>query len=332
MLANVCSSTGVTWLLEHSPRRACLIVLNYHRIGDPSTHPFDRGVFSATPEAFDEQISLLKKHYAIATKDEVVEYAEHPEKLDRATLLLTFDDGCLDNHQLAFPILKSHGVQAIFFLPTSYIGTERLPWWDEIAFAVRTSKNRILKLSYPRPATFNLDQDIDSCIRGVLTLYKDPAMSDASKFMDELLQATEVTVPASPEYRVFMNWNEAAEMAARGMAIGSHTHSHELLGRQTFEAQVQELETSRAILKEKVGVHADTLAFPVGSPTSFNEDTFAALRNLGYKAAFSFYGGINFPAAWNRFNLLRVGVEPELSPARLRLGAALAATAGKQLF
>jgi peptidoglycan/xylan/chitin deacetylase (PgdA/CDA1 family) len=48
-------------------------------------------------------------------------------------VLLTFDDGCRDNYDLAFPILRSHGVQGVFFLPTAFIGTDAIAWWDEIA-------------------------------------------------------------------------------------------------------------------------------------------------------------------------------------------------------
>src|ERR1043166_4490896 len=58
----------------------------------------------------------------------------------RSSVLLTFDDGYLDNYTLAFPVLRSHGVQAVFFLPTAFIGTAHLPLWDVIGYVVRQTR------------------------------------------------------------------------------------------------------------------------------------------------------------------------------------------------
>jgi peptidoglycan/xylan/chitin deacetylase (PgdA/CDA1 family) len=44
------------------------------------------------------------------------------------SVLITLDDGYLHNYTLAFPILRRHGVQSVFFLPTAFVGTGKLPW------------------------------------------------------------------------------------------------------------------------------------------------------------------------------------------------------------
>ena len=48
---------------------------------------------------------------------------------------MTFDDGYLDNHDVALPILVKHGVRAVFFLATDYIERRRLFWWDRVSSA-----------------------------------------------------------------------------------------------------------------------------------------------------------------------------------------------------
>jgi len=62
-------------------------------------------------------------------------------------VLLTFDDGYRDNYDLAFPILRSHGVQGVFFLPTTFIGTDAIAWWDEIANLIQ----RVTTVLFERP-------------------------------------------------------------------------------------------------------------------------------------------------------------------------------------
>ena len=54
--------SGASSLLAQLPARDSLLVLNYHRIGNAEEDLFDPGVFSATAEEFDRQISFLKRH------------------------------------------------------------------------------------------------------------------------------------------------------------------------------------------------------------------------------------------------------------------------------
>jgi hypothetical protein len=132
-----------------------LIVLNYHRIGNADETPFDSGVFSATAEQLESQISYFKSRFHMATLEEV--FAMIGGDVPRGTsVLITFDDGYLDNYTLAFPILRAQGVQGVFFLPTAFIGTGKLPWWDEIAYIVKHSVKERIRLEYPESTTFDL--------------------------------------------------------------------------------------------------------------------------------------------------------------------------------
>jgi peptidoglycan/xylan/chitin deacetylase (PgdA/CDA1 family) len=74
-------------------------------------------------------------------------------------VFITFDDGYIDNYRLAFPILEKHGVQDVFFLPTAFVGTGLLPWWDVIAYVVKGSRNSAIRLEYPEPSSFDLARD-----------------------------------------------------------------------------------------------------------------------------------------------------------------------------
>jgi hypothetical protein len=66
--------SGTTSLLSQLPDRDSLLVLNYHRIGDPDEDLFDSSVFSATGEDFDQQISHLKRAASLVTLEEALEF------------------------------------------------------------------------------------------------------------------------------------------------------------------------------------------------------------------------------------------------------------------
>jgi peptidoglycan/xylan/chitin deacetylase (PgdA/CDA1 family) len=235
----------------------------------------------------------------------------------RPAILITFDDGYLDNYSIAFPILKAHSATATFFLPTSFIGSQRVPWWDAIAFMLRGSKRQNFELRYPDRLTVDL-RAFQPAVRSVLRAYKSPAMRDSSRFIDALAQATGVEHPHAAEKPLFMSWANVIEMANSGMSFGSHTHSHELLAKLTFEQQVWEMEHSRQCIRENTGIEVTTLAFPVGNPTTFSAETHRALADTRYEAAFSFYGGVNIPNQTNRLDIRRNAVTMDFSQPVMR--------------
>ena len=328
MVAAWAERWGARNSLSALPRRNCLMVINYHRIGIAGASPFDTNVFSATPAEFDEQVAFLKKHFGIVTLAEAIAFARGETSWRGAAALLTFDDGYVDAYDTVFPILRSHGVQGSFFLPTSFIGTHRVPWWDAIAHQIFATDRKSLRLMYPKRFEFPLDSTRHGALKRMHSLYKHPA-TDPQRFLSALEQATGVEAPAVTPERLFMNWREAAEMVAGGMAIGSHTHSHELLSRMSWAQQLEDFRRSRNILEARLGVRVDTLAMPVGSRTSFSKFTPACLEESGYRAAFSFYGGVNLARKTNPFNICRIDGDLDEGHSMFVLKTQLAAAVGR---
>lgn len=91
-------------------------VLMYHHITPAG------GMINATPQNFESQLQWLDRHgYRTLT---CAQFAQHlsgrpaPDK----SVLITFDDGYLDNYVYAYPLLKKYGFNAVIFLVTSWIG------------------------------------------------------------------------------------------------------------------------------------------------------------------------------------------------------------------
>ncbi len=330
--AALCSARlGFTALLERMPKQPLLMVLNYHRIGDPEQTPYDPGTFSTTAEEFDRQITCLKRRFSFTTLEEAVSIAAGRTRPRRPCVLITFDDGYLDNYTLAFPVLRSHGVQGVFF-PTYFVGTGHVPWWDAIAYVVKRGSRREFRLKYPEAAAFDVDRDgLESVLQRVLGLFKLPAMQNQERFFSELEDVCGSSRPGESAERCFLSWQEAREMRNAGMAIGSHTHSHEILSKLPDEQQYDEVARSREILENHLGARIDTLAYPVGAPHTFSRATISALHHAGYRGAFSYYGGLNLPGRIDPFNIRRHAVDGQ-SLARLRLQTALGAVTGHRWF
>lgn len=326
-LAQTCAKTRITRLMERLPKRNVLIVLTYHRIGSAAECPFDSGVFSATASEFENQIAHLKSQFRLVNLEQAIRIAQGQPAQDPC-VLVTFDDGYIDNYAAAYPILARYGVQGVFFLSTSFVGSANLPWWDRIAYTVKNSRVSQISLTYPVGAAFEIQtHDTDLTIAAILRLYKDPRTTSKERFCAELEAACQASPPVSGDNPCFLNWDQAREMLRGGMAFGSHTHSHPILSGLPYANQLDEMRRSREILTRELGTPIDTLAYPVGSVHAFSPDSVRALKEAGYRAGFSFYGGINVPGATDPFNIRRVAVNRQ-SYSRFRLQTALGAITG----
>ena len=92
-------------------------VLMYHHV---SPQP---GLVTVSPETFEEHMAYLarKKYHALAA-DEFLEFLQGRRALSGRHVLVTFDDGYLDNYVYAYPLLKRFGLKATIFAVTGLIG------------------------------------------------------------------------------------------------------------------------------------------------------------------------------------------------------------------
>ncbi len=96
-------------------------VLNYHRVDSGIRHSL-----VVPPEEFKKQMQYLHDEgYHTITLDDLYEYVTNGKELPDKPVLITFDDGYIDNYNEAFPILKEYNFKATLFMITSSIGENR---------------------------------------------------------------------------------------------------------------------------------------------------------------------------------------------------------------
>jgi len=97
------------WLL---PKQNGIPVLMYHRIW-----PGMRDRITQTPEQLEEQWLYLKQEgYKAIALDEYLEIANGRKPVNSRNVLITFDDGYLNNLTYAYPLLQRLGFKATFFI------------------------------------------------------------------------------------------------------------------------------------------------------------------------------------------------------------------------
>lgn len=90
-------------------------VLMYHHVS-----PVD-GMINVSPLNFEQQLLWLKRRgYRSLTSEEFAGHLQG-QPVPAKSVLITFDDGYLDNWVYAYPLLKKYGYTGIIFLVTSWI-------------------------------------------------------------------------------------------------------------------------------------------------------------------------------------------------------------------
>src|SRR5436190_24399210 len=83
-----------------------LTVLVYHRVADVHSPDFRyfRPNVSASPDLFRQQMAFVARHFNVIDLALLRESILHDCRLPPRPLLVTFDDGYVDNYTYAYPI------------------------------------------------------------------------------------------------------------------------------------------------------------------------------------------------------------------------------------
>ena len=88
--------------------------------------------------------------------------------------------------------------------------------------------------------------------------------------------------PAEVGLPGFMTWEQVADLARDGVAIGSHTTHHSYLPIVRRERLPEELAGSKQIIEQRIGRPVQFLSYPVGG---FTPEVQAVAKQAGYLAA-----------------------------------------------
>jgi len=90
-------------------------VVMYHHVS-----PVGKGL-NIRPEIFDDHLRTLRRTgWKTLSGDEFLQCLQKNE-IPKKCVLLTFDDGFVDNYLYAYPLLKKNNMKAVLFVPTGFI-------------------------------------------------------------------------------------------------------------------------------------------------------------------------------------------------------------------
>lgn len=285
------SLTGAFYVGRWLSRR-CLIVLTYHRVL-PNEYQ-EGGIRPANSLfrwEFEKQIAHLVRRYHVASGEEVRAFCTGAGQLPAYSVLITFDDGYENNYTEAFPILQRYGVSAVFFLTTSLIGRQDATLWFDRLDAILSAVPRVEVLDWLKrrgtPSEVQDESQVRLWFKKLSQPRRDQLMADFEKEL-----GGRAVIPREKVVSKLTTWDHVREMAARGMTIGSHTASHQILASASLEEVRDELVASRQQIEDAIGRQCWCFSYPNGEATDFRLSDKAAVQSAGYALAFTQISGV----------------------------------------
>jgi peptidoglycan/xylan/chitin deacetylase (PgdA/CDA1 family) len=297
------------------PARAGLLtVLTYHRVDEPDRHPERAtGLLSATPEGFDAQLDVVAGSCTVVSLDDVLAVREGRADLPPRAVLLTFDDAYDDFAEVAWPLLRHHGLPVTLFVPTAFPDApDQAFWWDRLHDALARTCAPALDSPLGR-LPLGTPAERAAAARALRSFVKSRPHEEAMGHVEALLEDLEVRDRPSP----VLGWDRLRALAADGVALAPHSRTHPLLTRVGPDRLAEEVVGSRSDLERELGSAPPAFAYPSGA----NDDAvIAAVAAAGYRVAFTTARGnesVQAGAAPDWLRLRRVNVGGRTTPGLL---------------
>jgi peptidoglycan/xylan/chitin deacetylase (PgdA/CDA1 family) len=261
--------------------------INYSATGLANVYGKHIGVHS-----LKEQLAWLARHFQILTINEILDRARQGT-LPGKTAFIAFHDGYRGNYETAFPLLKALGIQADFFIPTAFIGTQRRFWVDVMDSALIHTRQESFSLPeageggevYPLQGEMERLATAHRLRNRLKSLSRSEFEPAFKRLLNALGWGEPSEVPSLGEHSACLDWDQVRELSNAGMGIGSHTHRHMICATQNREVVQEEMTTSKKLIEQETGQPCRNFCYPNGRfPSSGNETTDSIAREVGYQS------------------------------------------------
>ena len=281
-----------------------LLIVAWHNVERTWNYPAAPGAGAA---GFEHQLRRLQRLGTIVPLAPSLRQLTTGQPLPPRAIALTFDDGYRDNLEVGAPVLERLGLPATFFLVPGILDGTVSPWWETVAWAMGNATRT--SLDWEGQALPVGGRAGGRTLELVTERLKEHDQAARGRAVAELLERLE---PAGEpgHRRLFLDWDGARELLARGFEVGAHSMDHAILARETPAAQLTDLVESRRRLEDELGAAVEVLAYPNGSRADYDAATVDAARRAGYSH------GLTARSGWNSratplFEIRRVVLEPQ---------------------
>lgn len=246
----------------------------FHRVTDAF---FDASLL-VKRKTFEECMKYVAQSHPIISMDFLMQNFDKWETIPDDSFVITFDDGWIDFHDTAYPILSRLKVPATVYLTTGFVSSTCSYWQERLnnlLLPILENKKVFLKkdniISMPE---INLKlKDLISRSEGVPVIFKfidylkEFSHDKVLKTIADLeVHLKEHSINSTENgQRLFVTWNELKSINNPEISFGSHTVNHMVLTNEQTNVVKDEINTSKEIIEKETGRNVTHFCYPNGN-------------------------------------------------------------------
>lgn len=291
-----------------------------------SRYPQIRGLDYAL---FEQQLQFFINNFTVVDMEDIIKYIQtggKGYKLPDNPLLLTFDDGYIDNFTVALPLLKKYGIQGSFFIPGKTFSENVLLDVNKVHFILASTNNvaelvkdinLLLDEARKKPEYRDLPTNSELYAKyGVANRFDSPDVIFCKRIlqtavpeklrneMSSKLFAKYVGLSESNFAReLYMNSDQIKCLKDNGMFIGLHGYDHYWLGNLPEKEMKQDIDKALEVMKPFIDINSWAMNYPYGS---YNQGVIDYINSKGCVVGFTTVVNKADLNQENRFTLQRL--------------------------
>jgi len=290
------------------------IILIYHRVANLKSDP---QLLAVAPDRFEEQMDILKRYFSPISLSELTSNLVNGKK-KKGSVAITFDDGYADSCLEAKSILEKFEIPATIFVLTSFIGSTKELWWDDLERLVLLKQSLPSKIRIEikgEKLEWNLASSSESngsesdlwnvespeypserqkMYRTLFQYMRNLSTNERSEVLSQLATIAQLPSERRETHRG-LSKNELISLSQSDLIqIGAHTETHPVLSALDRKQQEYEIAGSKRELEETINRPVTSFAYPYGLSSDYNQTSIDLVKHYGFQRACS-----NYPGALN---------------------------------
>jgi peptidoglycan/xylan/chitin deacetylase (PgdA/CDA1 family) len=259
------------------------LILAYHGVNDNPNFNINGRHISTSQ--LDKHFKYLKENFNILPLRDVFEKTKTPQLNNKKSIVITFDDGYLNNYTKAVPLLEKYQIPATFYITSNCLTDSCFILWPDIIDIIKYStKDCFIKIGETKfyfegtsiPYSAEIKCNIYDYFK-VMGAERESIFNELKKHynLDAFLKSIndeDYKLVNVEQLKLFSN--------SAYVEIGSHTHKHYNLSNISTELAEEELRLSKKIIENVIGKNVISIAYPDGS---YNEKVKELSLKIGYK-------------------------------------------------
>jgi len=268
------------------------VAFMFHRIGVEESYRLPvHANLSIEIEKLQKIVNEIKCTHNIIPLSELPKYIKLKSYSKRPFAIFTFDDGYKDNYSLGFPFFKKNKIPFTVFLTSRFIGEKQPFNWPFILERIVASNTQII---LPCNKVYRCVSIEDKC-KTFYELKKWLLTWNYADFENYFYECFYKNIQFKSD--IFednmMSWDDVREMHNSGWCeFGSHTVSHCRLASLTESEMLFEISQSKDVIEQNIGEKINSISYPFGTTTDFNNLSIELAAKVGYKVGFQSIGGV----------------------------------------